>query len=93
MIPTQRPDDPLNKVPTITSMKLIPVGILLIILSFLVLSVLIWVCSISPGLYILMVPVVVFAVIGILRPTWGEDGVQTSVNDEKKVHELISPEK
>jgi hypothetical protein len=40
-----------------------------------------------------MVPVVVFAVIGILRPTWGEDGVQTSVNDEKKVHELISPEK
>ena len=75
--------------PNITSMKLVPVGIGLIVLSFLVLTVLIWALSLGPGLYILMVPVIVFALIGIMRPNWGEEVVRTSVNDEKKVHQRI----
>jgi hypothetical protein len=65
-------------------MKLVPVGLLLIVLSFLVLSVLIWALGIGPELYILMVPVIIFVLIGILRPNWGEEGVRTSLKDEKK---------
>ena len=72
MIPTQPTDDPLKRAPNISSMKLVPVGLLLVVLSFLVLTVLIWAFSIGLGLYILMVPVIVFALIGIMRPNWGQ---------------------
>jgi hypothetical protein len=84
VIPNQRPDDLQKKTPNISSMKLVPVGLLLIVLSFLILSVLIWALSIGSGLYILMVPVIVFALIGILRPNWGEEDLRSSVNDEQK---------
>jgi hypothetical protein len=89
MVPTQRPDDSQKKTPNITSMKLVPVGLLLIVVSFLVLSVLILTLSLGRGWYILMVPVIVFALIGILRPNWGGNGARTSVKDEKTVHERI----
>jgi hypothetical protein len=89
VIPTQPPDNPLKRAQSISSMKLVPVALLLIVLCFLVLTVLIWALSIGPGLYILMVPVIVFALIGIMRPNWGEEVVRTSVNDEKKVHQGI----
>jgi len=65
-------------------MKLVPVGLLLVVLSFLILTVLIWALRISLGLYILMLPVILFALIGILRPNWGEEDLRTSVNDEQK---------
>jgi hypothetical protein len=89
VIPTQRPDDPPKNAPNITSLKLVPVGLLLIVLTFVFLSFLMWALSIGPRIYILMVPVIIFALIGILRPNWGENGVRTSVKDEKTVHERI----
>jgi hypothetical protein len=65
-------------------MKLVPVGLLLVVLSFLILTVLICALGIGPGLYFLMVPVIIFVLIGILRPNWGEEDLRTSVNDVQK---------
>ena len=72
MIPTQPTGDPLKKEPQISSMKLVPVGLLLVVLSFLLLTILIWALRIGLGLYILMLPVIIFALIGILRANWGQ---------------------
>jgi len=89
VITPRRPDDPSHRAPRITSLKLVPVGSLLIVLTFVFLSFLMGALSIGPRIYILMVPVIIFALIGILRPNWGENGARTSVKDEKTVHERI----